>query len=172
MHYGAGYSTDGVLTVDPAGFILREMNDHDGTYIEDMLGWIDDVLVGFTVLPGSDWDHKPEIIDRWGTRNRINVGGEVWEVEHDVWSNIHFGYVIEERRGFLPNEGWIWGATNLSFAGDDNPLDVEYIRLGIEIAKRVDGDVDRQTFDEFLARELPRWALSGDRSAPVCLSCE
>ena len=40
---------------------------------------------------GGEWDHKPRIFPVWGSKNRLGNSADVYE--HDIWSNIHYGFI-------------------------------------------------------------------------------
>ena len=48
------------------------------------------------VRAGSDWDHKVSLQEKYGTKEDAYIpfrGDLTHEYFHDIWSNVHYGYV-------------------------------------------------------------------------------
>ena len=159
-HHSASSPTAGFS--DPIDYIVAEMNAHDGPHIPV----VSDVANGIRYFPGQSFDHKPAIIARWQTEMFFEIDGEVWLLHHDIWSNIHFGYVNHEAESILPDRVWNFGAQHLPGTGVDNPLDIHYMEAGGSIADQVDGDVTRADVLNYLAENLATWEALGDDIGP------
>ncbi|MGK3961300.1 polymorphic toxin type 44 domain-containing protein [Sorangium sp. So ce118] len=83
-------------------------------------------------LPGGDWDHKPRIAAVWGSWNRLGDSEKVYY--HDIWSNLHFGY-IGHAAGFTLEE-LLGGADvqqQVDHGADDESADKNSIREGYHL---------------------------------------
>ena len=147
--------------------------------------FLSDVINGLTRYPpGRSWDHKPEIIDRWGDRSQFTIDGVLWEIHHDAWSNIHFGFVNQHNHDNLPGtlpvtpfgnplplgldpSTWNSCAQSCPFVGRDNPLDLAYMEFGNQLYSQFGADITQSEFVGALATVLPEWAATNrDATAP------
>lgn len=97
-------------------------------------------LFTWLVQPRGVWDHKPEIVQRYGPgpANGFTTPLDVdnGRIRHDFWSNLHFGYV-GTLAGFGPNM-LHFGANAADWAHlrAADPADQYAIQLGIDLAHR------------------------------------
>jgi len=121
------------------------------------------------VRPNGPWDHKPMIQGWWGLVQTV----EGTQYAHDLWSNIHYGYV-GKGLGFTREE-LLWGAGLAQFADEavhgfenpgyngrlrdgsalktrlDNPEDPAPIEFGIYLWDKYGEDLTREIFLQELA---------------------
>lgn len=92
------------------------------------------------VGPRKVWDHKGPIQNDYGLWSYDAGGKRLYG--HDIWSNIHYGYIgreadfsEEELYGGagIANLKSSWGKSYREYGQMDDPKDVEAIRIGIEL---------------------------------------
>jgi hypothetical protein len=90
---------------EPIDFIVHKMNANDN-WMSEIPG-LSDANLGIKSFPGREWDFNESISDKWGRRQRITLAdGSEWDVNFDLWTNIHYGYLANESRTFLTNGRW------------------------------------------------------------------
>ncbi|MGW3061881.1 polymorphic toxin type 44 domain-containing protein [Streptomyces goshikiensis] len=92
---------------------------------------------GVKVAPGQDWDHKPQLQERYDPQTLddyyFKQPGTNREVFYDIYSNVHYGYV-GRAAGFDADtliKGASLGETLLT--GDDDQGDQSTMRVGIDL---------------------------------------
>ncbi|MFD9268702.1 polymorphic toxin type 44 domain-containing protein [Streptomyces goshikiensis] len=92
---------------------------------------------GVKVAPGQDWDHKPQLQERYDLQTLddyyFKQPGTNREVFYDIYSNVHYGYV-GRAAGFDADtliKGASLGETLLT--GDDDQGDQITMRVGIDL---------------------------------------
>ncbi|MEU6310763.1 polymorphic toxin type 44 domain-containing protein [Streptomyces sp. NPDC047014] len=95
---------------------------------------------GAKVAPGQDWDHKPQIQERYDLKHRddyfFKQPGTNREVFYDIYSNVHYGYV--GRAAGFDADTLIKGASlgETIITGDDDQGDQITMRVGIGLYEK------------------------------------
>lgn len=91
-------------------------------------------LWAWQVRPGGEWDHKQQILDQTpGETTYTPMPGGRGNISHDVWSNIHYGYV-GTHANFSARELRIGAdVVDLAIHHTTDPGDDLAIRIGIEL---------------------------------------
>ncbi|CAM5385528.1 hypothetical protein GCM10010343_46140 [Streptomyces avidinii] len=92
---------------------------------------------GVKVAPGQDWDHKPQLQERYDLQTLddyyFKQPGTNREVFYDIYSNVHYGYV--GRAAGIDADTLIKGASlgETLLTGDDDQGDQITMRIGIDL---------------------------------------
>ncbi|MEU8543079.1 polymorphic toxin type 44 domain-containing protein [Streptomyces sp. NPDC048717] len=92
---------------------------------------------GAKVAPGQDWDHKPQLQERYDLQTLddyyFKQPGTSRKVLYDIYSNIHYGYV--GRAAGFDADTLIKGASvgETMLTGDDDQGDQITMRVGIDL---------------------------------------
>ncbi|MFF5445817.1 polymorphic toxin type 44 domain-containing protein [Streptomyces sp. NPDC012888] len=118
------------------------------------------VMWGLKVAPGQDWDHKPQLQDRYDLRHKddffFKQPGQNREVFYDIYSNVHYGY-IGRAAGFDPDtliKGASLGETLLT--GDDDQGDQITMRVGMELYDKYGEDMTQEQLRQGIEDALDR----------------
>ena len=118
--------------------------------------------------------HKPVIREFFGAtedsdRVLIEVEGKTWNVSHDMFSNIDYGYLVDELGGASGIETLVFLSapqSGLPGVGQTNLLDQHYVNFGFNLSRSTDGELSSSKVESALAEALPAWASVADFSAP------
>ncbi|MHC5308445.1 polymorphic toxin type 44 domain-containing protein [Bartonella sp. LJL80] len=119
------------IAVDDFACLVHSNSDRLASMAQDLY------FCGRITPKGGVWDHKPKIIQIWGTDNRL--GNRKIVYFYDIWSNIHYGY-IGKKIGFtdyilLKGADGAQQFDNKDSSKDD-PVDQQAIREGIQLANK------------------------------------
>ena len=110
------------------------------------------VMWGAKVAPGQDWDHKPQLQQRYDLQTSddyyFKQPGTNREVFYDIYSNVHYGYV-GRAAGFDADtliQGASLGETVLT--GDDDQGDQITMRIGIELYDKYGDDLTEEQLQQ------------------------
>lgn len=162
---------------DPASYIAAEMqtNSTCATWI------VCDIDFLIRVRGGGPWDHKDEIRTTFGDDSDVVIGTDVWNIEHDLWSNFHYGYMVAGMdwrldQPYLDCPAY-QGACGPGILGHDfvdsepfgqnNPLDYAYTAAGAQFRRQYGSDFGVADLLDFLAPYLSYWESSSDDTAPT-----
>ncbi|WP_223837807.1 polymorphic toxin type 44 domain-containing protein [Streptomyces venezuelae] len=118
------------------------------------------VMWGVKVAPGQDWDHKPQLQDRYDLRHKddyfFKQPGQNREVFYDIYSNVHYGYV-GRAAGFDPDtliKGASLGETLLT--GDDDHGDQITMRVGMELYDKYGKNMTQEQLRQGIEEAMDR----------------
>lgn len=100
-----------------------------------------------------EWDHKPYITSHYGSHQTIAMDGQTWIVYHDIWSNIHYGFVAANSNTYLSDDQWSQGHRSV---GDTSGQDIVMVDLGISLAHEYGDKITREQLLSALADVLPQ----------------
>ncbi|MGW6507570.1 polymorphic toxin type 44 domain-containing protein [Streptomyces niveus] len=98
------------------------------------------VMWGAKVAPGQDWDHKPQLQQRYDLQTiddyYFKQPGTNREVFYDIYSNVHYGYV--GRAAGFDTDTLIQGASlgETVLTGDDDQGDQITMRVGVDLYEK------------------------------------
>lgn len=117
-----------------------------------------------TVCEGCDWDHKPELLERLrlgGPDVNFPIRGNTeYELNFDVWSNIHYGYV--GRAAGIPAEVLDhFGQSDA--AGGPDAADRISIQIGMDLWDEYGSNLTQDQLRRAVLSRYDEWLEDGPR---------